>query len=1121
MKIKYNEYKHLNLTAIGKEVRTEWEANHIFEKSLNNRKGNERYVFYEGPPSANGMPGIHHVMARTIKDIFCRYKTLKGFYVKRKAGWDTHGLPIEIAVEKTLGITKEDIGKKISVKEYNDACRKEVMKYKDLWDELTLKIGYWVDLDDPYITFDNTYIESVWYLLSKLYEKGLLYKGYTIQPYSPAAGTGLSTHELNQPGCYRMVKDNTVVAQFKVIRNDKSEFLFKNAFGDVFFIAWTTTPWTLPSNTALAVGKKIEYVKVKTYNPYTFQPVSVVLAKELLGNFFPEKNAGLKLDEYEAGQKNIPFEVTETYQGKDLEGIRYEQLLPYAQPDDGDAFRVVIGDFVTTEDGTGIVHIAPSFGADDFRVGKQNGIGSLTLVNKQGKFIDVMGEFAGRYVKPEYASDFDPKNPNNVDIDIIVKLKKENKAFKTEKYEHSYPHCWRTDKPILYYPLDSWFVKTTALKEKMIELNKTINWKPEATGTGRFGNWLENLVDWNLSRSRFWGTPLPIWVTNDRSEEICIGSVAQLKQEIDKSIEAGFMKQNPYADYIPGDNSKENYQKFDLHRPYVDDIFLVSPSGKKMFREPDLIDVWFDSGSMPFAQYHYPFENKETLNEYFPADFIAEGVDQTRGWFFTLHAIATMLFDSVSFKTVVSNGLVLDKKGNKMSKRLGNAVDPFETLEKYGPDATRWYMITNAQPWDNLKFDLEGIAEVQRKFFGTLYNTYNFFALYANIDGFSFSEPEVPSEHRPEIDRWILSELNSLVKNVDDYFSDYEPTKAGRAISDFVDEHLSNWYVRLCRRRFWKGDYTEDKISAYQTLYTCLVTVAQLSAPIAPFFADRLFTDLNNITGKDKAESVHLTNFPVCNNSLIDKDLEERMELAQKISSMALSLRKRTNNRVRQPLNKLMIPVLDEHFKQQIEKVRNLILSEVNVKEIEYIDESAGILVKKIKPNFKTLGPRYGKLMKQIAAAVDTFTPNEITTIENSGKITIEVENQTVEILITDVEIITEDIPGWVVSNMGNMTVALDITITETLRQEGIARELINRIQNLRKDKGFEVTDKIKVQIEKNSEINAPIENNYAYICSETLADSLDLNQALDCEEKTEIEIIEGLKTFITIQKVV
>ena len=1121
MKIKYNEYKHLNLTAIGKEVRTEWEANHIFEKSLNNRKGNERYVFYEGPPSANGMPGIHHVMARTIKDIFCRYKTLKGFYVKRKAGWDTHGLPIEIAVEKTLGITKEDIGKKISVKEYNDACRKEVMKYKDLWDELTLKIGYWVDLDDPYITFDNTYIESVWYLLSKLYEKGLLYKGYTIQPYSPAAGTGLSTHELNQPGCYRMVKDNTVVAQFKVIRNDKSEFLFKNAFGDVFFIAWTTTPWTLPSNTALAVGKKIEYVKVKTYNPYTFQPVSVVLAKELLGNFFPEKNAGLKLDEYEAGQKNIPFEVTETYQGKDLEGIRYEQLLPYAQPDDGDAFRVVIGDFVTTEDGTGIVHIAPSFGADDFRVGKQNGIGSLTLVNKQGKFIDVMGEFAGRYVKPEYASDFDPKNPNNVDIDIIVKLKKENKAFRTEKYEHSYPHCWRTDKPILYYPLDSWFVKTTALKEKMIELNKTINWKPEATGTGRFGNWLENLVDWNLSRSRFWGTPLPIWVTNDRSEEICIGSVAQLKQEIDKSIKAGFMAKNPFADYQPGDNVKENYQKFDLHRPYVDDIFLVSPSGDKMFREPDLIDVWFDSGSMPFAQYHYPFENKETLNEYFPADFIAEGVDQTRGWFFTLHAIATMLFDSVSFKTVVSNGLVLDKKGNKMSKRLGNAVDPFETLEKYGPDATRWYMITNAQPWDNLKFDLEGIAEVQRKFFGTLYNTYNFFALYANIDGFSFSEPEVPSEHRPEIDRWILSELNSLVKNVDDYFSDYEPTKAGRAISDFVDEHLSNWYVRLCRRRFWKGDYTEDKISAYQTLYTCLVTVAQLSAPIAPFFADRLFTDLNNITGKDKAESVHLTNFPVCNNSLIDKDLEERMELAQKISSMALSLRKRTNNRVRQPLNKLMIPVLDEHFKQQIEKVRNLILSEVNVKEIEYIDESAGILVKKIKPNFKTLGPRYGKLMKQIAAAVDTFTPNEITTIENSGKITIEVENQTVEILITDVEIITEDIPGWVVSNMGNMTVALDITITETLRQEGIARELINRIQNLRKDKGFEVTDKIKVQIEKNSEINAPIENNYAYICSETLADSLDLNQALDCEEKTEIEIIEGLKTFITIQKVV
>ncbi|HOH84522.1 MAG TPA: isoleucine--tRNA ligase, partial [Bacteroidales bacterium] len=917
MKQKYTEYKQLSLTNIASEINEYWQQHDIFQKSIDTRKGCPPFVFYEGPPSANGQPGIHHVMARAIKDIFCRYKTLKGYYVERKAGWDTHGLPIEIAVEKTLGITKEDIGKSITVEEYNQQCRKEVMKYKDQWDDLTVKMGYWVDLENPYITFDNKYIESVWHLLSKLYEKGLLYKGYTIQPYSPAAGTGLSSHELNLPGCYKDVKDNTVVAQFKVVNNDHPliKELSKKLHGELFILAWTTTPWTLPSNTALAVGSNIDYIAVQSFNQYTHQPITVILAKNLKESYFPEKNAALSMEEYLPENKNIPYRVVAEFKGKQLEEIRYEQLLPYVQPDDGDAFKVVAGDFVTTEDGTGIVHIAPSFGADDFRTARQKGLGSLTLVDKQGKFVAEMGEFAGRYVKNEYDPVKNNEPGNNVDIDIIIKLKKENRAFKSEKYEHSYPHCWRTDKPILYYPLDSWFIKTTACKERMIELNKTINWKPESTGTGRFGNWLENLVDWNLSRTRYWGVPLPIWATEDRSEKICIGSVDQLKKEIEKAVEKGFMSTNPYKDFIDGNNSKENYNTIDLHRPYVDEIVLVSPSGQKMFREPDLIDVWFDSGSMPYAQLHYPFENADIFKSKFPADFIAEGVDQTRGWFFTLHAIAAMLFDSVAFKNVVSNGLVLDKNGNKMSKRLGNGVDPFETISKYGPDATRWYMITNSQPWDNLKFDSEGIGEVQRKFFGTLYNTYAFFALYANIDGFAYQEEEIPVGQRPEIDRWIISELNTLIMRVDECYADYEPTRAGRLIQDFVDEYLSNWYVRLCRRRFWKGDYSKDKISAYQTLYTCLKTIALLTSPIAPFFAEKLFLDLNNVTGKLQFPSVHLAEFPVADNKLVDKDLEERMELAQKISSMVLSLRKKHNLRVRQPLAKIMLPITETKTK--------------------------------------------------------------------------------------------------------------------------------------------------------------------------------------------------------------
>lgn len=1118
MKKKYNEYKKLDLPKIGEEVLSYWEQEKIFEKNLSGRKGQTPFVFYEGPPSANGVPGIHHVMARAIKDLVCRYKSLKGYYVERKGGWDTHGLPVELQVEKTLGITKEDIGTKITVEDYNKACRSDVMKFKTQWDDITRKMGYWIDLEDPYITFDNKYIETVWYLLSQLNEKGLLYKGYTIQPYSPAAGTGLSTHELNLPGCYRNVKDATVVAQFKVIREECSEKLFNNIHGDVYFLAWTTTPWTLPSNTALALGKSITYVEVKTYNIYTGLPITVILAKDMFSKYFSEKNKDLALSEYKPGSKEVPYEVIHEFTGSSLEGIRYEQLLPYVQPDSGDPFRVVLGDFVSTEDGTGIVHIAPSFGADDFRMNRLFNVGALTLVDKQGKFTASMGEFAGRYVKNEY----DPaakEGQESVDVEIIVKLKKENKAFKTEKYEHSYPHCWRTDKPILYYPLDSWFIKTTAFKERMAELNKTINWKPESTGTGRFGNWLENLVDWNLSRSRFWGVPLPVWSTEDGSEHLCISSAEHLKKEIEKSVKAGFMTGSNYLSFVPGDFSKENYERIDLHKPYVDQVILVSSTGKKMFREPDLIDVWFDSGAMPYAQQHYPFENKEKFAKNFPADFIAEGVDQTRGWFFTLHAIATMLFDSVAFKNVVSNGLVLDKDGNKMSKRLGNAVDPFTTIAKYGPDATRWYMITNAQPWDNLKFDLEGITEVQRKFFGTLYNTYSFFVLYANIDGFTYSEAEIPHAQRTELDRWILSELNTLIKKADEYYADYEPTKAGRAIQEFVDSHLSNWYVRLSRRRFWKGEYSDDKIAAYQTLYKCLEVLSQLISPIAPFFADRLFCDLNTVTGKQDVPSVHLTRFPEYDEKAVDKTLEEKMQLAQRISSMVLSLRKKVNIRVRQPLNKIMIPSANQALIDQVNAVKNIILSEVNIKEIEIVNEQGDMWKKKIKADFKKLGPKFGKQMKEVAAAIIALSQQEIGLVETAGSITLGIAGNPV-ISREDVEIITEDIPGWVINNDGTLTVALDIIITQQLKEEGITRELINRIQNIRKDKAFEVTDKIRLQIEKHAEIDEALKHNISYICTETLATAIELVDKIDSENKISIDLVDDITTSVFIEKV-
>jgi len=1120
MKTKYPEYKCLDLTRIGNEVQSYWQEKQTFAKSLKQTEGKPPFIFYEGPPSANGIPGIHHVMARAIKDIFCRYKTMKGFYVSRKAGWDTHGLPIEIGVEKKLGITKEDIGKSISIEDYNKECRTEVMKYKDLWDDLTVKMGYWLNLEDPYVTYENKYIESVWYLLSQLYEKGLIYKGYTIQPYSPAAGTGLSTHELNQPGTYKMVKDNTVVAQFKVIRDAKSEFLFSDLFGELYILAWTTTPWTLPSNTGLAMGKDITYVLVKTFNPYTFTEQTVVLAKELLHQYFPEKNSLLEMENYHEGDKHIPFQVVAEFKGCDFEGIRFEQLLPYAQPEEGDPFRVVLGDFVTTEEGTGIVHIAPSFGADDFRVGRQYGLGSLTLVDKQGKFTEQMGEFAGRYVKPEYDADCMDGICPPVDIDIIVKLKHENKAFKSEKYEHSYPHCWRTDKPILYYPLDSWFIRTTAFKEEMIALNKTINWKPESTGTGRFGNWLENLVDWNLSRSRFWGTPLPIWRSADEKQEICIGSVARLKAEITKAVEAGVMKTNPLENYNPGETTDENYHSFDLHRPFVDDIILVTADGMPMYREPDLIDVWFDSGAMPYAQYHYPFEQARKLESYFPADFIAEGVDQTRGWFFTLHAIAVMLFGGVSYKNCVSNGLVLDKNGNKMSKRLGNAVDPFTTIEKYGPDATRWYLITNSQPWDNLKFDLEGIEEIRRKFFGTLYNTYAFYALYANIDGFTYNEPEVPIQERPEIDRWILSELNSLIRLVDGCYADYEPTKAGRAISDFVDAHLSNWYVRLCRRRFWKGEYSQDKISAFQTLYRCLEVIAQLAAPIAPFFMERLFIDLNQVTGCKQADSVHHTTFPQPDIALIDKELEERMELAQTISSLALSIRKKMNIRVRQPLRKIMIPLLTDHLKFQVDAVKHLILSEVNVKEIDYIEDTANILVKTVKPDFRKMGSKFGKLMKPISEQMKGWNQGLINEFERAGEITLVLGEEQVHLMIDDVEIRTEDLPGFQTATQGSLVVALDTMVTPDLWKEGIAREIINRIQNVRKEKKFEVTDKIFIKFLSQPEIDDAVNQNISYICSEILAQSFEVVTLIDEKDRISIELTDTIGAYISIRKV-
>ena len=1112
---KFKQYKQLSLSNIHKEVLGNWKESDVFDKSIERRKGNPTFTFYEGPPSANGMPGIHHVIARTIKDLFCRYKTLQGFQVNRKAGWDTHGLPVELGVEKELGITKEDIGSTISIEDYNKACRTNVMKYKGSWEDITEEMGYWVDMQNPYVTYDNKYIESVWWLLGKMHSKGLLYKGHTIQPFSPKAGTGLSTHELNQPGCYRDVKDTSAVAQFKVVNNSDSKFLFDEANNDVYFLAWTTTPWTLPSNTALAVGKKINYLLVETLNQYTGKAISVVVAKDLANKYFSPENAELKFEDYEIGKKNLPFKIITEFKGSDLENLRYEQILAYAQPEDGDAFKVLLGDFVTTEDGTGIVHLAPSFGADDNRVCKQNGIGSLTLVNKQGKFVDEVTDFAGMYVKDEFYTDSDEKPKLSVDVQIVIKLKGENLCFKSEKYEHSYPHCWRTDKPILYYPMDSWFVKTTDYKERMMELNSTINWKPKSTGEGRFGKWLENLVDWNLSRSRFWGIPIPIWRTEDGETEICISSVEQLKSEIEKSIAAGIMKFNPLTDFVVGDMSDENYNSFDLHRPYVDDIILVSKDGGPMKRELDLIDVWFDSGSMPYAQLHYPFENKDIFEENYPADFIAEGVDQTRGWFFTLHAISTMLFDSVAYKNVISNGLVLDKNGNKMSKRLGNAVDPFITIAKYGADATRWYMISNSQPWDNLKFDEGGIVEVQRKFFGTLYNTYSFFVLYANIDGFNYSEDDVPISERTELDRWILSELNTLIKEVEGNYESYEPTRVARLIQDFVMDKLSNWHVRLSRRRFWKGEYNTEKVAAYQTLFECLEKVALLASPIAPFFMDRLFQDLNTVSGKHSASSIHLSDFPKSDASVIDKDLERKMQMAQNVTSLALSLRKKERLRVRQPLQKIMIPILNAKMQEDIDGVSTIILSEINVKEIEFLGKDSDVLTKQIKPNFKTLGPKFGKDMKLISRAVNQFSADDIKKIEMDENYPI---NESITIDISDVEITSKDIPGCVVATNNGLTVALDITLSDELREEGLAREFINRIQNLRKDSGLEVTDKVKIQVEKNDSLTAAIKNNFAYICDETLAVQLDFEEH-SIMNGSEIELIDNISTKVLIIK--
>jgi isoleucyl-tRNA synthetase len=1104
--VKYKEYKNIDLSQVSKEVLEFWKEHKIFEESVSSREGQPAFTFFEGPPSANGTPGIHHVMARTVKDIFCRFKTLKGFQVKRKGGWDTHGLPVELQVEKELGITKDDIGKKISIKEYNKKCREAVMKYKSQWDDLTEKMGYWVDLDNPYITFENDYIETVWHLLKKLYDKGYLYKGYTIQPYSPGAGTGLSSHELNQPGCYRNVKDTSVVAQFKVLENFKAKVaevfgLSEGIQGDVFVLAWTTTPWTLPSNSALAVGENITYSIVETFNPYTFKSGKVIVAQDLLPKYFSDKAKDLKLEDYKEGDKLIPFKVLGTAKGKTLAGIEYEQLMPYVQPETP-AFRIIVGDFVSTEDGTGVVHIAPTFGADDYRVARQNDIpaimvadeegNKMPLVDKKGKFVSEVIDYAGKYVKNYDGEDENDPEYKSTDVLIAIRLKEENKAFKVEKYEHSYPHCWRTDKPVLYYPLDSWFIKTTAAKARMSELNKTINWKPASTGSGRFGNWLDNLVDWNLSRSRYWGTPLPIWRTEDGKEEKCIGSVAELRQEIEKANKA---------------LGKNQTEPQDLHRPFVDEVILLSDSGKPMTRETDLIDVWFDSGAMPYAQWHWPFENENTFENNFPADFISEGVDQTRGWFFTLHAIAVMLFDSISFKNVISTGLVLDKTGNKMSKRLGNVVNPFETLDKYGPDATRWYMIANAPPWDNLKFNLEGVAEVQRRFFGTLQNTYSFFALYANLDNFDFSEEEVPLNKRTESDRWVISKLNTLIKTVDDAYTEYEPTRAAREIQDFVINDLSNWYVRLNRKRFWKGDYNEDKCAAYQTLYHCLETVAKLSSCIAPFYMDRLFTDLNEVSRREGSASIHLSRFPFADLKSIDVDLEERMAMAQSISSLIHSLRKAHTIKVRQPLSRILIPVLSDKTKRQIEAVEDLILSEVNVKKIEYIDDTSGVLIKKIKPNFKKLGKEYGPKLKEVSAAINALGKEAISNLEKSNKLEIQLSDGPVNISLEDVEITSEDIPGWLVASENGLTVALDIVINDELRKEGIARDVVNRVQNLRKDMGLEVQDKIKITIQKKDElIDGALLANMEYICSETQAFSMDLSDKVSGGKAIEMD---------------
>jgi isoleucyl-tRNA synthetase len=1133
MSTKFTEYKGLDLPTVASEVLDFWKQENIFEKSVSTREGNAPYVFFEGPPSANGLPGIHHVMARAIKDIFCRYKTQKGFQVKRKAGWDTHGLPVELGTEKELGITKEDIGKTITVAEYNEACKRTVMRYTDVWNDLTEKMGYWVDMEDPYVTYKSKYMETVWWLLKQIYDKDLMYKGYTIQPYSPKAGTGLSSHEVNQPGSYRDVTDTTIVAQFKAKTESLPSFL--EGFGTIHILAWTTTPWTLPSNTALTVGPKIDYVLVKTFNQYTFEPINVILAKNLVGkqfgkSFFATEETA-DFENYKAGDKKIPYQVLTEAKGADLVGIRYEQLLPWALPyqNPENAFRVISGDFVTTEDGTGIVHTAPTFGADDAKVAKdatpevppmlvldENGT-PVPLVDLQGKFVQGLGEYAGKYVKNEYY-DADQAPERSVDVEIAILLKEQNKAFKVEKYVHSYPHCWRTDKPILYYPLDSWFIKITEVRDRMFDLNDSINWKPKATGEGRFGNWLKNANDWNLSRSRYWGIPLPIWRTEDKQEEILIGSVEELYNEIEKAIAAGVQSENPFKGFEIGNMSESNYDLVDLHKNVVDGITLVSASGKPMKRESDLIDVWFDSGSMPYAQWHYPFENKDLIdsNKSFPADFIAEGVDQTRGWFYTLHAIGTLVFDTVAYKNVVSNGLVLDKNGQKMSKRLGNAVDPFETLKEYGPDATRWYMIANANPWDNLKFDIEGVAEVRRKFFGTLYNTYSFFSLYANIDGFKFDEAEVPLSERPEIDCWILSELHTLIKLVDEAYADYEPTKAARAISDFVQENLSNWYVRLCRRRFWKGEYAQDKIAAYQTLYTCLLTVSKLSAPIAPFFMDKLYRDLTQATQTENFDSVHLAEFPKYVENFVDKSLESKMQKAQTISSLVLSLRKKEMIKVRQPLQRVMIPVLDENQRLEIEAVSDLIKAEVNVKEVELLDDASGVLVKQIKPNFKALGPRFGKDMGLISKEIQNFSSEQINLLDKEGNISIVIAGKDVTLSLEDVEITSQDIEGWLVANSNGITVALDITISEELKNEGIARELVNRIQNIRKDSGFEVTDKIKVSLQNNAVLETAVRSNEAYIKSETLTEELVFE--VQIENGTEIEF-DDIKTKIKITK--